>query len=1125
MSQGRVTKLDTASYHVAWICPVASLELTPARLLLDESHERPEIDGQYDDNIYKFGSMAGHNVVIATCPAGMTGQVGVGSIAGPLFKTFPNIRMTLLVGIGGGVPQKHLFSEPLQDVRLGDVVVGWPSSKDGKPAVICYDAGRSRIHGFQATMQINRPHMVLLKALPILENDHDFGESEFHTLQAKLQNHEKFGSQFKHPGLEHDLLFKPTYEHVGDYDSNCVECDKNNLVQRKSRREDQKESFIFHQGRIATGNAVMMDGQKRDLINEQYGDVYCIEMEAAGVDINSNCLVIRGISDYADSHKSDLWRSYAAGKAAVFARELLNKIPAKDVKEKMATVNKHWLVHRSTNPHFTGRHNIIDKIVRAISPEPTTDQQRRFVVTGMGGQGKSEICLHVANEVRDRFWAIFWVDVSTQNTAENNFSEVADALGCPKSIDEVRKALSNLPPTKTWLLILDNADDLRRDHQIYIPSGNRGAILVTSRNPQCGRLALAGGYEELDSLQEAECMQLLRRSSRLPEFWQETSEDTAALVLVKELAYHTLAINHAASMEFLESSETGASDETRKDALRLLHILSTFHHESVPLDILIDACEGSEKALQTPKEWEMDSGWLTAWHVAQVPDLVRTEKDNARFRITEAVARLEALALVKTDSPVRTGVWKFVSMHPLVHGWARDRHRGEKKKAALRMSQCIVALGIYGCRGWRPYHIQFRTHLWQLVDSDADLVDDAAQSRRILQMCVSIAWVFKSMRLETDMYKLANRILHRSGLYDQEPTEELRELYCLFALAVGGVGSRPAETVRAFEKIARLDEQTRGENDRWRLENLRRLGWAYQKNGQTKEAVALLRKVVRAFQELGEEHESLLNAQHALASALGDNNETEEAAVLLEKVVEIDERLLPADHPDLLTSQHSLAVAYLKNGQVAEATARLEEVVKHNAQTLGEEHHHTATILAWLADAYLRAGRVTDAIELRERVVNIQKYTHDEKHPDLLTSQNNLAVAYFKVGKVSEAVGLLEWVVNIRRSTLEPKNGALLTSQLCLAQAYLEAERVPEAIEILERVIEVARSWYDEGNPGRVRSQRLLDKAYAMCDYPSSQSSETSLSVSETSQLDPFSELVEERASADPDCAPGVEAA
>lgn len=64
--------------------------------------------------------------------------------------------------------------------------------------------------------------------------------------------------------------------------------------------------------------------------------------------------------------------------------------------------NKHWLVDRPINPHFTGRREVIDKIINRITSEDAKSEQRRFVLTGMGGQGKSEICLHVANEVRNR---------------------------------------------------------------------------------------------------------------------------------------------------------------------------------------------------------------------------------------------------------------------------------------------------------------------------------------------------------------------------------------------------------------------------------------------------------------------------------------------------------------------------------------------------------------------------------------------------------------------------------------------------------------------------------------------------------------------------------------------------
>ena len=40
-----------------------------------------------------------------------------------------------------------------------------------------------------------------------------------------------------------------------------------------------------------------------------------------------HCLIIRGICDYADSHKSKIWKPYAAAVAAAYAKELLLVIP------------------------------------------------------------------------------------------------------------------------------------------------------------------------------------------------------------------------------------------------------------------------------------------------------------------------------------------------------------------------------------------------------------------------------------------------------------------------------------------------------------------------------------------------------------------------------------------------------------------------------------------------------------------------------------------------------------------------------------------------------------------------------------------------------------------------------
>lgn len=64
--------------------------------------------------------------------------------------------------------------------------------------------------------------------------------------------------------------------------------------------------------------------------------------------------------------------------------------------------NIHWLVPRSASPFLIGRAKITSNVIGSISPilDETPACQKRFILTGIGGQGKSEICLNVVNQVR-----------------------------------------------------------------------------------------------------------------------------------------------------------------------------------------------------------------------------------------------------------------------------------------------------------------------------------------------------------------------------------------------------------------------------------------------------------------------------------------------------------------------------------------------------------------------------------------------------------------------------------------------------------------------------------------------------------------------------------------------------
>lgn len=101
-----------------------------------------------------------------------------------------------------------------------------------------------------------------------------------------------------------------------------------------------------------------------------------------------------------------------------------------------------------------------------------------------------------------RFWAIFWIDASSQTTAQQGFLAIARACGIEENLGITRQWLSNAQ--EPWLLVIDNADDPSIDASKFFPVGNKGSILITTRNPDCRIHATVGSYEfgEMD-LEEA----------------------------------------------------------------------------------------------------------------------------------------------------------------------------------------------------------------------------------------------------------------------------------------------------------------------------------------------------------------------------------------------------------------------------------------------------------------------------------------------------------------------------------------------------------------------------------------------------------------------------------------------
>ena len=107
----KLLQLKPSDYTVAWLCALPKSELVAATMMLDERHEELRLN-QQDRNLYTYGSINGHNVVLSCLPPGQPGKLSGLRLIQPLNQSFPNLRIHLFVGIGGGVPRDPPPEDP-----------------------------------------------------------------------------------------------------------------------------------------------------------------------------------------------------------------------------------------------------------------------------------------------------------------------------------------------------------------------------------------------------------------------------------------------------------------------------------------------------------------------------------------------------------------------------------------------------------------------------------------------------------------------------------------------------------------------------------------------------------------------------------------------------------------------------------------------------------------------------------------------------------------------------------------------------------------------------------------------------------------------------------------------------
>lgn len=341
------------SFEVAIICALPN-QLEAAIHVLDRSWDGPNGQYQYgkadgDPNNYRAGRIGNFNVVLVILPN--IGNIESAQAAAWVRASFLNVHLALVVGTCGGMP-----SVGKEEIILGDVIIS--------SVVVQYDFGRQLTDRFlmkdgvedrPGRANINlRGLLNALRVASICDQVEDRAAVFLRQLQARNDasaNPQRRGL-YAYPGTDNDRLFDENYEHkhreprwecntcakgstcdaCRDVDCSFLGCDTNQLIRRERHTQDvfqeQPQDPTFSQprifvGRMGSGNAVMRSAQHRAALAAK--GIIGIEMEGAGVWDQLPCLIVKGVSNYADSHKNDVWQNYAAATAVSVAKALLEQ--------------------------------------------------------------------------------------------------------------------------------------------------------------------------------------------------------------------------------------------------------------------------------------------------------------------------------------------------------------------------------------------------------------------------------------------------------------------------------------------------------------------------------------------------------------------------------------------------------------------------------------------------------------------------------------------------------------------------------------------------------------------------------------------------------------------------------
>lgn len=799
--------------------------------------------------------------------------------------------------------------------------------------------------------------------------------------------------------------------------------------------------------------------------------------------------------------------------------------------------NKHFTAKMRVSDIFTGREGLARELQSRILPpvDPQTpSEQKRYVLHGLGGSGKTQFCLKFANDNKNKFWGVFWIDASSAQTAERAFAEIG-LMGNLEARPEA--GLSWLTRQELpWLLVIDNADDIRFNYANYFPSGERGHILLTSRNPECKVHATVGSKEFRDLETEDAITLLLRAISKDDDVYIQEKR-ISALPVVKALGCLPLALSQAGAAirqkfyaleEYLDifssykrsifskgySQDTDykhtiyttyevsldkikllhSNSQAVVDAVEILHVLAFCHFDEIPSSLFERAWTNLHQIHETVSPvsffevflnpMEHVFSFLRTYHTvfsaigySGLPSIFAQRRWD-KMRLRNAFSLLLHHSLISQNASGAT--W---SMHPMVQLWARQRLSSKAQGNWIVITARILAAAVNPKPVATEEEISFRHSLVPHIDSclRAD-PDDFRRGFQFTQENLGHFVRFATVYIAGGRWKNAIEIQelmvrqykHKLGIDDcitLDAMAELAQTYWNSSQLLKAMSVQKTVLSISFKRLGPYDPRT--------LTAMDSLGRTFWLIGDRPKAASLGKESMEGLRKiLGRDHPFTVNAMHNYARALAHLGHHQQAKDMLLEVLAIRSSRRGSKDADTLETLQELGVSCLALGEVDEAERLISNVLSVRKKLLGDEHAYTLWSMNDLSKVRIAQNRFMDAVEILKVTLEIATRTLGADHIGTLMTTHNLARAHSRLEHWADAETLFLRLIEAQTRSLKADHPDILYAKFDLASVYFAQNLMEKAEPLVLEVFQAQKNTLEENSPILQKTKERLKQIH-----------------------------------------------